>query len=61
MKAYTVKQNRYDFYNGQLIDAVVLGYYTKRATADKVAEEHKQDTYHTVGNAYVEEITINED
>jgi hypothetical protein len=61
MKAYTVKQNRYDFYYGQLIDTRIIGYYTNKATADKVAADNTHDDYHTLGDAYVEEITINED
>ena len=61
MKAYKVKQNTYDFYTGMIDGVKTLGYYANKATAEKVAKEHTQDKYHTLGDAYIEEITINED
>lgn len=61
MKAYTVKQNTYNFYTGAIEGSRLLGYYINKATAEKVAAENTHDDYHTLGDAYVEEITINED
>lgn len=61
MKAYKVEQKHYDYYTGTYTETKIVGYYTNKATAEKVATEHKADAYHTVGDATVEEITVNED
>ena len=61
MKAYTVKQNTYDFYNGQMTGTKIIGHYLNKATAERVVNENKENQYHTVGNAYIEEMEINEE
>lgn len=61
MKAYIVKHDNYDYYTGSYENTYIHGYYTNKETAKKVAKGLSGDEYGTKGNAYVEEITINED
>ena len=56
MKIYIVNQNHYDFYSGSFIEEKTIGYFVSEEKAKEFAENHKQDQYHTVGDAEVIEV-----
>ena len=57
-KAYIVEQVTRDFYYGRITGKDVIGYYFDKTEAERVANAHKEDEYHTVDDATVREIEI---
>ena len=60
-KLYIVKHDNYNYYTGTYENTYVHGYYLNKETAVKVAKELSGDEYGTKGNAYVDEVELNEE